>query len=533
MLTRGPNAATQVVDKASLEKPGTRQKLQGELQIHATLQHERLVPFRSAFEDEKRIYILLEQIGTGTTLADAIQSRGLLPEREAALHVRALLLALRHLHAQGIAHRDVKPANCLLRGCEATQELPPGEDSSLVLCDFGLAARVPPLRTGLCGTPNYIAPEVLARTGHGLEVDAWAVGALTYTMLVGTPPFKAPNVEQTYARVREGTYVMPSHVSATAAGFMAAAMKPCPRERASVDALLLHPFITAATYTTPASPVAAPRSPVRAEADCSSPIATLCTRFAAVLPGDASVSATSSSVSAAHTSSCELEAPPRGRRAPATPCTSSSDVEETDEVVLTSVSRWLDASDKCGLAYVLSNGAVGAVYLDGTRVVWTPRGFVYHDKRAPRRITLLREEDEAMAPDVRTKLAILHHLASRMGAAVPTCDDAGGGDDDTFAAAATHVRAWARTRDALVFRMSTRDVELHFPCDGAVLLLPHEQRGVVWHAAGPDARLRRVQLTSVTGSPRPQPAALLRKLRYARAVLDYLAADGKGEQPEL
>ena len=130
----------------------------------------RLVRFERTFEDEHNVYLLLELCGSGGTLAAATAARGALPEQESAAHVAALLSALRYLHASRVAHRDVKPANCLLRTQAPDRPLPPGAPSSLVLCDLGLASRLTPgatRRRGVCGTPNYLSPETLAGTSGG------------------------------------------------------------------------------------------------------------------------------------------------------------------------------------------------------------------------------------------------------------------------------------------------------------------------------------------------------------------------------
>jgi hypothetical protein len=180
------------------------------------------VRFERAFEDDANVYLLLELCGAGATLAHCVASRGALPEPEAAAHAAALLACLAYLHAQGVVHRDVKPANCLLRAAHPGTPLAAGASSCIALADLGLAARCEaagPKRRGVCGTPNYIAPEVLAGAsgdGHGFEADAWSVGALTYTMLVGAPPFAAPSVAETYARIRAADLHVPTTLSVRA-----------------------------------------------------------------------------------------------------------------------------------------------------------------------------------------------------------------------------------------------------------------------------------------------------------------------------
>lgn len=231
------------MSKTSLCDARSQAKLANELELHSALRHDRLVPLRGFHSDCAFCYLLLDRCGSGTTLADAVHTRGALPHHEAAAHMAALLSALSYLHSCGVAHRDVKPANCLLRGDEATVPLAPGQESSLVLCDLGLAVRCPPKRMGLCGTPNFVAPEVLSRTGHDMQVDAWSAGAVAFTLLAGAPPFRAATVEDTYNRVRSGVYTPPAHVTPHARDFLARALCMCPDARATAAELLQHPFV--------------------------------------------------------------------------------------------------------------------------------------------------------------------------------------------------------------------------------------------------------------------------------------------------
>ncbi len=113
-----------------------------------------------------------------------------------------LLQALLYLHSERIIHRDLKLGNLFLT-----------ESQALKLGDFGLAAKVDfprELKRTVCGTPNYIAPEVLeARDGYSYEVDVWAVGIIMYTLAFGRPPFESPDVKETYRKIRTGLYEFP------------------------------------------------------------------------------------------------------------------------------------------------------------------------------------------------------------------------------------------------------------------------------------------------------------------------------------
>lgn len=124
------------------------------------------------------------QLATGGELFDRILSKGFYTEEDAAKVVKELLLGLNYLHNEvGIIHRDLKPENLLYRD--------KSDSSDILLTDFGLSRVMDEagfLKTA-CGTPNYVAPEMLRETGHGTPVDMWSTGVITYVLLCGYTPF--------------------------------------------------------------------------------------------------------------------------------------------------------------------------------------------------------------------------------------------------------------------------------------------------------------------------------------------------------
>lgn len=114
--------------------------------------------------------------------------------------------ALKYLHNNRIIHRDLKLGNLFLN-----------DKLEIKLGDFGLAARLEfdnERRHTVCGTPNYLAPEVLSsKIGHSYEVDIWSMGVVLYAMVVGKPPFETPEVKKTYDRIRKAIYAFPEHIS--------------------------------------------------------------------------------------------------------------------------------------------------------------------------------------------------------------------------------------------------------------------------------------------------------------------------------
>lgn len=152
------------------------------------------------------MYILLE-LCTNHTLNDLLKRKKRLSEPEMQLYLLQLLDSLIYLHDAKIIHRDLKLGNLFLT-----------EAMSLKLGDFGLASRIEfpgDKRKTICGTPNYIAPEILESKGHSYEVDTWSFGIIMYTLTFGRPPFESKDVKETYKKIKAISYSFPEGNSAS------------------------------------------------------------------------------------------------------------------------------------------------------------------------------------------------------------------------------------------------------------------------------------------------------------------------------
>jgi len=141
--------------------------------------HPNIVTLHDYFETPNNLYLVMD-LCTGGELFDRIVSNTNFSEKDAAQIVLVVMDAVAYLHDQNIVHRDIKPENLLFRTSDA--------NSDLVLADFGLSKMMPPetynsLMT-TCGTPGYMAPEVIQKTGHGKPVDLWSMGVLAYFFVV-------------------------------------------------------------------------------------------------------------------------------------------------------------------------------------------------------------------------------------------------------------------------------------------------------------------------------------------------------------
>ena len=187
-------------------------RVRNEIKIHSQLEHHRIVKLMEYFEDENYVYMVLELCINGN-LFKRIKSVGKLNETQSAKYSFQLLEAIQYLQNNfGVIHRDLKLSNILLDG-----------NFNLKLCDFGLATQLghpDEEHFTICGTPNYIAPEVASQQAHGFPVDLWSLGCLLFAMLTGKPPFEQGGVQETLRCIVIGEYDMPAHISELAKGFL-------------------------------------------------------------------------------------------------------------------------------------------------------------------------------------------------------------------------------------------------------------------------------------------------------------------------
>jgi len=182
--TDGEKYAVKIIDKQLIKED--IKLLKREIDIMKKVDHKNILKLHEIYEDDAKVYIVMELIN-GSELFDRIVEKGFYSERNAQVVVKQILDAVAYLHSKGIAHRDLKPENLL---CSGT-----GEDEIVKIADFGLSkiqTEEERLMTS-CGTPGYVAPEVLLCESYDQSVDMWGVGIITYILLAGYPPFYDEN----------------------------------------------------------------------------------------------------------------------------------------------------------------------------------------------------------------------------------------------------------------------------------------------------------------------------------------------------
>ncbi|CAH6718931.1 cell cycle serine/threonine-protein kinase Cdc5p/MSD2 [[Candida] jaroonii] len=226
--------AAKTVAKASIKNEKTKTKLLSEIKIHKSLNHPNIVNFIDCFEDDINVYILLE-ICPNQSLVELLKTRKRLTEPEVRFFMVQIIGAVKYLHSRRVIHRDLKLGNIFF-----------DPQMNLKIGDFGLASILPSndsRKYTICGTPNYIAPEVLGgknNGGHSFEVDIWAIGIMMYALLVGKPPFQSKDVQIIYERIKKSDYDFPidKPISEDAKHLIRDLLETNPIKRPSINEIL-------------------------------------------------------------------------------------------------------------------------------------------------------------------------------------------------------------------------------------------------------------------------------------------------------
>ncbi|XP_039696632.1 ribosomal protein S6 kinase beta-2 isoform X3 [Pteropus medius] len=193
-----------------------------ERNILESVKHPFIVELAYAFQTGGKLYLILECL-SGGELFTHLEREGIFLEDTACFYLAEITLALGHLHSQGIIYRDLKPENIMLNS-----------QGHIKLTDFGLCKES--IHEGavthtFCGTIEYMAPEILVRSGHNRAVDWWSLGALMYDMLTGSPPFTAENRKKTMDKIIKGKLVLPPYLTPDARDLVKKFLKRNPSQR--------------------------------------------------------------------------------------------------------------------------------------------------------------------------------------------------------------------------------------------------------------------------------------------------------------
>lgn len=203
------------------------------------------------------MYLILEYAAKGE-LYNELHRVGRFSEKRSAQYIRSIADALKYLHSKHIIHRDIKPENLLL-----------GLKGEVKLADFGWSVHAPSLRRQtMCGTLDYLPPEMVERKPHDSSVDIWSLGVLAYEFLTGGAPFEAEGESATFRRITTVDLTFPSHVSSGARDLITKLLVHDPAARLPLEDVLRHPWIVHHTTAKP-EPVAAPSAAASSSAPSS------------------------------------------------------------------------------------------------------------------------------------------------------------------------------------------------------------------------------------------------------------------------
>jgi len=524
-------SAAKVVPKASLTKSRQKQKLMSEIKIHRSLRHTGVVGFEHFFEDAENVYILLE-LCPNQTMNELLRRRKRLIELEVQCYILQIVHTLQYLHQHRVIHRDLKLGNLFL-----------SEKMEIKVGDFGLATKLEfdgERKRTICGTPNYIAPEVLeGKSGHSYEVDVWSLGVIIYTLLVGKPPFETADVKTTYRRIKMNAYSFPETVqlSDQSKSLITRVLVSDPTKRPTLEEILAHEFFHQGNPIPPLMPISTlsvppPSSFLKQYAAASQPppaqLRLTETAPSASLLSSASRPATRQSrVDLANT-----ERIPRVSREvpkPADPDQPPRDRPRTQgKAALTGgqelwVKKWVDYSSKYGLGYLLSNGATGVFFNDSTKIYLSPKGqrLYYMERKGAEKVDIVQALSLADYPkELQKKVTLLQHFRSYLEGDAK--DETGLGEDTESQATPIYVKKWMRTRHAIMFRLSNKIVQVNFQ-DHTEIILSSESKMVTY--VNKRGERTTYALSSALESTNVE---MTKRLKYTKDILTHMLNTGGG-----
>ncbi|KAL5777467.1 hypothetical protein ACOSP7_010393 [Xanthoceras sorbifolium] len=223
----GESVAMKVLDRSTIIKHKMADQIKMEISIMKLVRHPYVVRLHEVIASRTKIYIILEFI-TGGELFDKIVHHGRLSEAESRRYFQQLIDGVDYCHSKGVYHRDLKPENLLL-----------DSQGNLKISDFGLSALPEPgvslLRT-TCGTPNYVAPEVLSHKGYnGAVADVWSCGVILYVLMAGYLPFDELDLTTLYSKVEKAEFSCPSWFPVGAKSLIDRILDPNPETRITIE----------------------------------------------------------------------------------------------------------------------------------------------------------------------------------------------------------------------------------------------------------------------------------------------------------
>jgi 5'-AMP-activated protein kinase catalytic alpha subunit len=234
-VSTGEAVAIKVFDKEGVRRSGTMEQVKREVDVMRRIRHPNVVRLHEVMATRSRIYFVMEYASGGELFAHLARSTRF-TEPVARRYFQQLITAVEFCHSRGVYHRDLKPENLLLDA-----------HGNLKVSDFGLSAlsggasclRGDGLLHTTCGTPAYVAPEVIQKRGYdGAKADIWSSGVILFVLLAGYLPFKDTNLALLYQKIARSDYKCPAWFSVDARKILARLLDPNPKTRITVTKLM-------------------------------------------------------------------------------------------------------------------------------------------------------------------------------------------------------------------------------------------------------------------------------------------------------
>lgn len=466
--------AGKVVSKKLLMKPHHKEKMFQEIEIHSSLSHKFVVSLHSYFEDPENVYIVLE-LCRKRSLTEMHKRRKTLTIPEVRYFIQQIALACKYMHENKVIHRDLKLGNLFIN-----------DSMEIKVGDFGLATRVSfegERKKTLCGTPNYIAPEILTKSGHSYEVDVWSVGCIMYTLLVGTPPFETQTLKNTYSKIKKNEYYLPSSLEGSAKKLIKRLLHPDPTCRPNADEILADDFLicgyipsrlpqsclfmaprannnmSMCDVKTSRKPLVETNRPgkILPEIAPTNVIEKADFKIPSEMPADFYLKDLLKMVD--RVMSFQPEAIYTGQ---------PEDAQDPSAVPCVWISKWVDYTDKYGMGYQLCDNSIGVFFNDATHLILLADGKNFEYIEGENKLYC---DLENYPKDINKKITILNYFSSYMNENLLKAGESAKPRECDEMTQLPHLRAWFRSKSAIVFHLTNGTFQANFFKDHTKIIL--------------------------------------------------------------
>lgn len=475
--------AGKIIHKSRVSKPPHKEKISREIELHRSLHHRNVVQFYKHFEDGDNIYIMLENCSR-KSLVHLLKTRHTVTEPEARYFLGQLVDGVSYIHDQNIVHRDLKLGNLFLTANMAVK-----------IGDFGLATRLGQEKKGtICGTPNYISPEVLNKEGHGFPADVWALGCVLFALLIGQPPFETSTLKETYSRIADNHYTVPDTVSHSAKQLIRRLLHPTPKARPIVSSIPQDPWFSAGLNPNTLSTSCCTHPPTFPSATISSLTSSVLSltlpdhqqqqqqfRSTRDLRQDITNHPIQSQISSkkakvkSRTGALHEALTNALNIMPGSSIGQPANVRECPIFI----TKWIDYSNKYGFGFQLSDKSVGVFFNDNTRISYSSdRGYIQFGEGS--NVTSMSASQ--VPPSLHEKFTLLRYFAQYMdenltegGEGCRTTPGkaigSGAGVRHASSASIPQIKRWIRTPKAIIMHLTNGTIQVNYFKDHTKLIV--------------------------------------------------------------